>query len=283
MLATPKWIYSDSDFIVNTTLYDTSTNMLFYSYKFQGGIIRCKGGCSDSYGNLSSDWCAKYDSLDEDDIQSVCKMFMSLYWGAVVCVFFEAICFIAIAVWLATMACYMNKINSIFITFCSSICVVICHYIAILAWLGISGASYSDDCLSVPINGETIPLCGSHGPSIGLFLMIFIVMVVVLYFIVACRIKNTHGFNGFGGKLEPIDNRSKENELNAFSATAVMFPPRHVTSIGHLKNEFPNQTFQHVPTDQSSFQHGPTDQISFQHVFTDQSSFIKDQNINSYN
>ncbi|OMJ79556.1 hypothetical protein SteCoe_20408 [Stentor coeruleus] len=272
MLATPKWIYSDSNFIVNTTLYDTSTNMLFYSYRFKGGIIRCKDGCSDSYGNLSSDWCAKYDSLDADDIESVCKMFVSLYWGAVICVFFEAVCFIAIAVWSATMACYMNKVNSIFMTFCCSICVLICHYIAILAWLEMSGASYSDDCSSVPTNGETIPLCGSHGPGLGLFLMVFIPAVVVLYFAVACRIKTTHGFNGFGGKLEPIEPEVKPKEVKAFPATTVVYP-RHVTSIGHLKNEFPDHSFQHVPTDQSSFQP----------VLTDQSSFIKDQNKSTNN
>lgn len=253
MLSSPRWIFSNSDFIVNTTIYDTSTNRIFEAIKFKGGIIRCKSGCTDSFGNLSSDWCAFYDNLDEQDVESLCKMFTGLYIGGAMCVLFELIGLIALIVWFSTMACYIGRIKSLMVSFCCSTCVCISHYIAIIIWLGITGASYNDDCSGIPNDGERVPLCASDGPGLGLFLLLFIPVVVGLYIFIGCKVRISHGFNGFGSKLEPVIVETVSNANGGFVESSLGISKSYGNSFVVTNNELPDMHLHNVGKDIRNF------------------------------
>ncbi|OMJ87749.1 hypothetical protein SteCoe_10496 [Stentor coeruleus] len=253
MLSSPRWIYSNSEFTVNTTIYDPSTNRIFETVRFKGGLIRCKSGCTDSFGNLSSDWCAYYDDLDEQDVESLCKMFTVLYLGGAICVLFEIIGLIAIIVWFSSMVCYMGKIKSIMVSFCCSVCVCISHYIAIIVWLGITGATYNDDCSEIPKDGERVPLCASDGPSLGLFLLLFIPVVVGLYMFIGCKIKMSHGFDGFGGKLEPVIVETVSNANGPFVEMSMGVNKNYGNSFVATNNTVPDAKIKNISHDISGF------------------------------
>ena len=82
----------------------------------------------------------------------------------------------------------LSNMNCFCMNYSCSITSCVCHYIAIIGWILISGSTYSGSCSTLSTNGSKLPLCSADGPALGLFLMIIFPIIVVIFVVIACAV-----------------------------------------------------------------------------------------------
>ena len=230
-LSVPQWVHTSSDFtIIKDRCYANSTTNFskFNGNSFQGSIAKCeKGGCLD-YPSEAVDWCEIYDKINKGNISitcdvysasSMCKLFTGLSWASAMYIVFEIITMIAIISWVVAIICTSQCVCCFCCVYFCSVFTFIAHFIAIIGWIGISGSTYNSTCDTFPSNGSMPPLCTNEGPVFGLYILMFLILLVVSFIIVAYRAKK----NGLG--LINEDNIVNNGELDQSSAV-VNEPPK---------------------------------------------------------
>eukprot|EP00358_Blepharisma_japonicum_P000766 CAMPEP_0202949214 /NCGR_PEP_ID=MMETSP1395-20130829/15220_1 /ASSEMBLY_ACC=CAM_ASM_000871 /TAXON_ID=5961 /ORGANISM="Blepharisma japonicum, Strain Stock R1072" /LENGTH=150 /DNA_ID=CAMNT_0049652047 /DNA_START=420 /DNA_END=872 /DNA_ORIENTATION=+ len=62
--------------------------------------------------------------------------------------------------------------------------VVVCHYIATIAWLANANAEFKSDCDWDGNQTDVPTVCAKDGPSIAIFLMVFLPILVIVFIFV---------------------------------------------------------------------------------------------------
>ena len=117
----------------------------------------------------------------------MCYTFAGLGIGAIIFIIFEVISIIIIKVWICSMFASMSINGCFCMNYSCSVTSCVCHYIAIIGWLTVSGATYSNSCSTFHTDGTKLPLCSQDGPDLGLFLMLIMPIIIAMFIIVACK------------------------------------------------------------------------------------------------
>lgn len=210
--AAETWVKSDNSALVYNFKWNDIYNNIYDGDKFAGRLIFCKETCDKSYKKLSSKWCDLFNDLDNNEYyyeglyytkdaveiyQSVCLMYISLFFGSIIVLAFEIASIVSIVMWIIGMLLYIKKKHWIWVSFVFSGCAWAFHYIAFIGYILVTKTNFDGDCTEFPNGGTKPKLCAGQGPIIMLVLAILIPIVCILFFIVACYLHKNHGNKGF--------------------------------------------------------------------------------------
>ena len=205
------WVKSDNSALVINFISDDYYNRIYDGNKFSGRLLYCRETCNESFKKLSKEWCDLYDDLDNEDFsyggffytedaveiyKSVCLMYKSLYVGASLVLAFEIATLISIVFWIVGMLVYMKRKNWIWVSYISSGCTWVLHYIAFFGYIGVTNTNFYGECTEFPGDGSKPKLCAGQGPIIMLVLALVIPIICVLFCVVACNLHRKHGNKG---------------------------------------------------------------------------------------
>jgi hypothetical protein len=197
-LGAKEWGYTKNLlFGINPTTSNIGS-ILFNGYSFTGSFSSCTNGCSGNYGQLAMDWCNYYNNYSGKTAESICILFLTLYYGSVIFGILEVLAMICIIVWGLVMLCFWRPNKCFHLTFCCSVCACISHYLGFIIWMGITASNFNSNCGNSPVNGSQFNVCATQGPSLGLFVTIILPIIVAFYFIVACKALGLRSVYGNG-------------------------------------------------------------------------------------
>ena len=207
-LATPRWVKTDFNYIINEDSFnhaDSNGKGIIYTGSFNrndfsGSLATCVNGCNSVYAPLAVDWCDIYDYTISDNCgyncdnkrntRSLCRMFVALSVGASIFEAFEIISILGIIIWSIIMLYTYRSVTCYCCAYSCSICSLISHYIAIIAWVGITGSRLSGSCNTFPSNGTTPNICSTDGPRLAIAVMVFMPLIVICFIIISYYAKN---------------------------------------------------------------------------------------------
>lgn len=218
-LSTDKWIElkpdSDDDF---TYLYPIPPYVYYVygvDYEFKGSIYKIVDGLSDvrtflnpsaltsnsldlegaPYSRVGCGSCFIIDVSSSDVIgqenwdfyYSWCNMMKRLWFGAGFYITLEIISLVCVVIAIIVSILFVLEKPHFRLAFLSAGGIIICHYLAILVWIGLANATFDDDnCdnLFYSDDNHTPPkVCAKAGPRLSLFILIFLPFVIVPFYI----------------------------------------------------------------------------------------------------
>ena len=191
-LATPKWVYIDSS-------------------SFEGGIIQCYGGCGkdQSYQDFYDSNCPP-NSTDYNYKVSkrYCNIAEDLASAGNLKIILDVASIGAILIWLSTMLCIRTKFKVVCLSILCSFIYMIIFFASTIVWIVSAPVSF-DNCDSIDKEYneyeddlDTFKACVSHGPKLGVALMVFGFFVAITYLIVAFKLANEYFYEEIKKKHE---------------------------------------------------------------------------------
>lgn len=147
-------------------------------------------------------------------------MFGSLANGSVWYILGEILTFCAVFVWFLAMIFSSKKKCCYLTTYVFSVCSCVWHYLGVLVWFVITHASFGG-CGNFADDGKAPVLCATSGPSLAVFLMVVLPIIIVLYLVVACVAYKKGENIGIFQKIEENDPRRDRQDINP---TALPYP-----------------------------------------------------------
>ncbi|CAG9330628.1 unnamed protein product [Blepharisma stoltei] len=156
---------------------------------FKGSMLYLRELLGETGNELYSHFYDKKDGCKHLHKFSLCKLINDLDTAGTAYNFFEWIGFIFLCVWFGYFLSLIMKCGScrcccLHRPYCEAIMVVICHYIATIAWLSNSHAEFKSDCDWDRSQTDVPTICAKDGPAIAIFLMVFLPIIVVVFIFV---------------------------------------------------------------------------------------------------
>lgn len=162
---------------------------------------------SEEYWNLYNAWYSMFDDL---------------WFAGGLFLVFEVTALVSIAVVIATIVLMFWEKYYFHLNLCASVCLWISHIIAIIGWVGYLDVTFSDDCNDLYDGTDPPTVCATTGPSLGLFVLIFLPFIMIPYFFV---------FFSFVKQVKPIPVVESEVE------------PNNITQMNDIKSKSKTKEF----------------------------------------
>lgn len=221
-MSTDKWIELDPDsdegyqyFIPNTPILITVNAE---DYKFKGSIYKIIDGLDEvrtilnplaplsnaldlegtPYSRVGCGSCFIIDVSSEDAVgtdnwefyYSWCNMMKRLWFAAGFYITLEIFSLVSLVAAIVVSILFTLGKPHFRLAFLSAGGIIICHYLAILVWIGLANATFDDDnCdkLYDDDDDHTPPkVCAKAGPRLALFILIFLPFVIAPFIVFVC-------------------------------------------------------------------------------------------------
>jgi Zinc finger, C3HC4 type (RING finger) len=172
---------------LNITLQFNHFN-LFISI-LEGNISGCMIGFYRlEYSEGESDFCKAAPPNQKAVYEFFCQLFRSLNEGFIIYLLCELVSIFWIFLWGFIMIKYAKKIKWIYVSYCSTVCAFIFHWIAIVGWIMMTGPTFGTSCSSFISEGSEPIICAGTGPKLALIIMGIMLFTIVCYIFVVCKV-----------------------------------------------------------------------------------------------
>lgn len=177
-LASPSWVSQGEG---SAKWKGSLTEVKDISHNIQIGSKDYEG---DSYSSIADDICDSDDEWAESDLNdAICDMFTNLYAASIVVILFSVFNILVICVWIFIIFMVFRGRNYFIVSLIVPAAALAAHLIAFSAWMGIANATFEDDCEDFNDGSDPAKVCAESGPKLGLFILIWMVLLYGLWFL----------------------------------------------------------------------------------------------------
>lgn len=234
---------------------------------FEGCLTKAYEPNDDSYTKNKDDICDQYDLTKEayvensgtskivlNQLNSLCKMFKHLDTAGLIYIVLDSAAAFTVALWSGAMVLYWVKGKGIIASFITAPLSLILHFVAIGVFMGTSNTLFGT-CDDFPTNGDAPRLCAGVGPAISIAVLILLIIEMIAYLIVACKIYKSCGHLGLSIIPESVSNHS----ANAQSKGSKKSGDQNKTIVQNLDND--------VSISKDIFQNTSKEQITYENEY----------------
>ena len=200
-----SWVRTDFDTSFIYLVNDEEDFAYFEASSFKGSLLHCLKGCgklneNSNYKKIKIDICNNYDDSeyfcnfhidpDYNSVKSICKMFKHLEKTGLFKLIFDCISIAFILLWSIWMLLMKRIKCCYYLSLIASILSFLCLLTGSILWY-IFNPIVFNDCSEIPKNGESPTICATEGLIITISVGILHFILVILYFIFACKAKNS--------------------------------------------------------------------------------------------
>ena len=173
-LSTSKWVYLDSS-------------------NFKGGVIMCYDGCDkkQTYQDFYDDNCKSsnsYGYYESDSTDSFCELIDGLASSGKTKLILDIVSIVMIIGWSITMIFFKKSQKIRSLNLCFTLVSIIIFISGTATWLT-NGSIDFEHCGTSDFTGS-LSACVSHGPKLGIAIMVILFFTMVAYFIVASTLNS---------------------------------------------------------------------------------------------
>ena len=234
---------------------------------FEGGLTQAYEPNDDSYKKNKDDICDQYDLTKEaydeslgtskivmNQLNSLCKMFKQLDTAGLIYIILDSAAAFTVFLWSGSMILYWAKGKGIIASFITAPLSLILHLAAIGVFMGTSNTLFGD-CEDFPTNGNAPRLCAGVGPAISIAVLILLIIEMIAYIIVACKMYKSCGHLG----LAIIPESASNHSANANSKGSKKSDDHNKTIVHNLDND--------VSGGKDAFQNTSKEQITYENEY----------------